>query len=208
MGPGESDACPQRDTEPLCWCGKTSLPPCDLVLVAPESCVRSRTPIPLTAVPCWPSPWPGFWGNALRCSPVLPSLHDAARWHWTLPNCPLSPSPEKLLTGRHCVSSLESCKFSPFLYIALPSSATHSRIRGVLWERTFLGANQRHSPYVSPASRCHVFLWKVKLSSLESLSSRKLTRLWFNSMSHSWNWCFMGFWPNKLSFFWSRVNLS
>ena len=95
-----------------------------------------------------------------------------------------------------------------FSCTSLPSPRTHSHIRGVLWERMFLGANRRHLPYVSPALRCHVFLWKVKLSSLENLSSRELTRLWFNSMSHSWNRCSMGIWPNKLSFFWSRVNSS
>ena len=57
-----------------------------------------------------------------QCSPVSTMLHADIG----LPNCPLSPSPEKLLTGRHCVSSLESCKFSPCISPCPPLQHTHT----------------------------------------------------------------------------------
>lgn len=114
----------------------------------------------------------------------------------------------KRLKGRNYVSPLESCKLSLFSRTTLTSLRTDLHIVGVLWERKLPRAKPHHSPYASSASWCYGFLWKVKLLSLENLSGRKLTRLWFNSMSHSWNRRSTGIWPNKLSFVWSRVSLS
>lgn len=145
---------------PVTWCSLT------------WSCICSRTP-DLSQLCHADRPWPGFWGNALD----VPQRSQVSRCCALSGLCPTVLSLHLLKSysqvGTVCLS-LESYKFSPFLYLPA-SSGTHSRIRGVLWERMFPGAIVSAIHLMSLQLHGAMFSFEVKLSSLENLSSRKLT---------------------------------